>query len=95
MSYGVLSGVGRTPLVELKQVKPASGARIAVKLEAANPTGSMKDRMAAEVIRSAAADGRLTPGGLSSTTRRGRRANDRRRLRAALLEHRTVPVTSG
>ncbi len=40
MSYGVLGGVGRTPLVELKQVKLASGTRIAVKLEAANPTGS-------------------------------------------------------
>ena len=34
-----------------------------VKWEPANPTGSMKDRMAVEVIRSAAADGRLAPGG--------------------------------
>jgi cysteine synthase A len=49
--------------VELKQVKPALGGRLVVKLEAANPTGSMKDRMAAEVIQSAAADGRLPPGG--------------------------------
>lgn len=42
---------------------PTSGARVFVKWEPANPTGSMKDRMAVEVIRSAAADGRLEPGG--------------------------------
>ncbi|HVE97737.1 MAG TPA: cysteine synthase family protein [Mycobacteriales bacterium] len=60
---GVLAGVGKTPLVELRRVVPASGCRIMVKLESANPTGSMKDRMAVEVIRCAAADGRLTTGG--------------------------------
>ncbi len=60
---GVLAAVGRTPLVELRRVVPDSGARILVKWEPANPTGSMKDRMAVEVIRSAAADGRLPPGG--------------------------------
>ncbi len=50
-------------MVELRRVVPDSGARILVKWEPANPTGSMKDRMAIEVIRSAAADGRLPPGG--------------------------------
>lgn len=50
-------------MVELQRVIPRSGARIFVKWEPANPTGSMKDRMAVEVIRSAAADGRLAPGG--------------------------------
>ena len=60
---GVLAGVGNTPIVELRRVVPASGCRVLVKLEAANPTGSMKDRMAVEVIRSAVADGRLSPGG--------------------------------
>ncbi len=50
-------------MVELHRVAPQSGARIFVKWEPANPTGSMKDRMAIEVIRSAAADGRLPPGG--------------------------------
>ena len=63
MAQGVLDGVGNTPLVSLRRVVPASGARLAVKLEAANPTGSMKDRMAVEVIRAASADGRLGPGG--------------------------------
>jgi hypothetical protein len=52
---GMLAAVGGTALVELRRVVPESGARIFVKWEPANPTGSMKDRMAVEVIRSAAA----------------------------------------
>ena len=60
---GVLAAVGGTPMVELHRLVPDSGARIFVKWEPANPTGSMKDRMAIEVIRSAVADGRLPPGG--------------------------------
>lgn len=60
---GVLAAVGNTPIIELRRVVPASGCRVLVKLESANPTGSMKDRMAVEVIRSAAADARLAPGG--------------------------------
>ncbi|MCY1009807.1 cysteine synthase family protein [Nannocystis pusilla] len=38
-------------------------ARILVKLESENPTGSMKDRMALAMIEAAEADGRLKPGG--------------------------------
>ena len=49
--------------MRLRRVVPSSGCRVLVKLESANPTGSMKDRMAVEVIRTAAADGRLAPGG--------------------------------
>jgi len=60
---GVLAGVGDTPLLQLRRVAPASGCRLLVKLESANPTGSMKDRMAVEVITAAAKDGRLAPGG--------------------------------
>ncbi len=60
---GVLAAVGGTPLIELRNITPATGARIHMKWEPANPTGSIKDRMAVEVIRSAAADGRLQPGG--------------------------------
>jgi cysteine synthase A len=62
-TVGVLAAVGGTPMVELQRLAPRSGARILLKWEPANPTGSMKDRMAVEVIRSAAADGRLAPGG--------------------------------
>lgn len=59
----VLGGIGNTPLVELRRVVPANCARIVVKLEWANPTGSMKDRMAKAAIDHAEASGRLKPGG--------------------------------
>ena len=59
---GALAGIGNTPLVELVKIVPAESARVMVKLEFANPTGSMKDRMARAAIQSAAADGRLRPG---------------------------------
>ena len=60
---GVLSAIGNTPLVELTRIVPRGGARVVVKLESSNPTGSMKDRMARAVIEAAARDGRLPPGG--------------------------------
>jgi cysteine synthase A len=62
-SEGVLAGIGNTPLVELRRVVPRGCARVLVKLEWANPTGSMKDRMAKAAIEAAEADGRLKPGG--------------------------------
>lgn len=60
---GVLAGIGNTPLVELRRVVPPGSARVLVKLEWANPTGSMKDRMAKAAIEAAEAEGRLVPGG--------------------------------
>ncbi|HEU5163135.1 MAG TPA: cysteine synthase family protein [Thermoanaerobaculia bacterium] len=60
---GVLAGIGNTPLVELRRVVPAGSARVLIKLEFANPTGSMKDRMALAAIEAAERDGRLAPGG--------------------------------
>jgi cysteine synthase A len=62
-SRTVLEAIGNTPLVELVRVVPAGSARVVVKLESANPTGSMKDRLARALIERAAADGRLPPGG--------------------------------
>jgi cysteine synthase A len=59
----VLDGIGNTPLVELQNVVPPGSARILAKLEWANPTGSMKDRMARAAIECAEANGRLRPGG--------------------------------
>lgn len=59
----ILSGIGHTPLVELTKVVPPGAGRVVAKLEWANPTGSMKDRMARAAIERAAADGRLKPGG--------------------------------
>ena len=60
---GVIDAIGNTPIIELRGVAFSRGARILAKLEWANPTGSMKDRMARAAIRGAAADGRLKPGG--------------------------------
>ena len=59
---GVLDAIGNTPLVRLDRLAPAGGAELWVKLEAANPTGSYKDRMALAMIEGAERDGRLQPG---------------------------------
>ncbi len=59
----VLGSIGGTPLVQLRRVVSPDMARILVKVEGANPTGSMKDRMARAAVEAAEADGRLRPGG--------------------------------
>lgn len=59
----VLDAIGNTPLVELRRIVPKGSARIVAKLESANPTGSMKDRLAKTLIERAAAKGLLQPGG--------------------------------
>jgi cysteine synthase len=50
----ITAAVGRTPLVEPTRVVPPGAARVLVKVEGQNPTGSMKDRMALAVIDGAA-----------------------------------------
>jgi cysteine synthase A len=60
---GIMGSVGGTPLVELRRVVPAGFARVVVKVESQNPTGSMKDRMALSVIDGALESGRLSPSG--------------------------------
>jgi cysteine synthase A len=60
----ILEFVGRTPLVELKRVVPNGHARVFVKDESQNPTGSMKDRMALSVVDRATESGRLRPSGI-------------------------------
>jgi cysteine synthase A len=59
----ILNRIGNTPLIELQAMRPAGCARILLKVEAENPTGSMKDRMALAMIEAAERDGRLKPGG--------------------------------
>ena len=59
----VLAAIGNTPLVRLERIAPPGAATIVAKLEFANPTGSMKDRMARAAVDAAVADGRLPPGG--------------------------------
>lgn len=58
----ILEAIGNTSIVRLRKVVPAGGARVLVKLEWENPTGSMKDRMARAAIARAEEDGRLRPG---------------------------------
>jgi len=62
-SRDVVDAIGNTPLIELRRVVPQGSARVVAKLESANPTGGMKDRVAQAMIQHAAADGRLPPGG--------------------------------
>ena len=59
----ILQCVGDTSLLALRRIVPENGARILLKLESENPTGSMKDRPALAMIEAAEADGRLSAGG--------------------------------
>jgi len=59
----IIDAVGGTPLVRLMHGVPDRAARVLVKLESQNPTGSMKDRMALSVVDRAVESRRLTPGG--------------------------------
>ncbi len=59
----VLGAIGNTPIVELQRVVPSGSARVLVKLEFCNPTGSMKDRVAQAMVDAAEKDGRIRLGG--------------------------------
>jgi cysteine synthase A len=59
----ILDMIGRTRLIPLRHIVPERSARILIKLEYENPTGSMKDRMALAMVEAAEGDGRLRPGG--------------------------------
>ena len=59
----ILDCIGNTSLLALRRIAPRNGARILLKLESENPTGSMKDRMALAMIEAAEADGRLPANG--------------------------------
>src|SRR5574342_65854 len=58
----VLDLVGDTPLVRLNRVVPADSAEILGKMESLNPAGSVKDRIALNMIETAEREGRLKPG---------------------------------
>jgi cysteine synthase A len=55
--------IGNTPLIKLERLSEPGCAEIYVKCEGANPTGSMKDRMAFSMIEGAEKRGELKPGG--------------------------------
>jgi cysteine synthase A len=54
--------IGHTPVVRLNRVVPEGSAKVYVKLESANPGGSVKDRISYNMIRDAEARGALRPG---------------------------------
>jgi len=56
------ASVGNTPLVGLPRLSPGGDVRLWAKLEDRNPTGSIKDRAALQMIRAAETDGTLRPG---------------------------------
>src|ERR1700675_1277783 len=57
----ILETVGNTPVVRINRLAPA-GINLFVKIEAFNPLGSVKDRLALGVIEDAERTGRLKPG---------------------------------
>lgn len=58
-----MNSIGNTPLLKLERLSEPGCAEIFVKYEGANPTGSMKDRMALSMIEGAEKRGELKPGG--------------------------------
>jgi [CysO sulfur-carrier protein]-thiocarboxylate-dependent cysteine synthase len=58
----LLDSVGGTPLVGLPRLSPGPQVRLWAKLEDRNPTGSIKDRIAAYMVAAAEKDGLLRPG---------------------------------
>jgi cysteine synthase len=62
LAPSLLDLVGGTPLLELPRLSPKPEVRLYAKLEGANPTGSIKDRVALAMIEAAEASGELEPG---------------------------------
>jgi cystathionine beta-synthase len=63
ISESILDTIGNTPLVRLTRIGAGLRAQLVAKLEAFNPGGSIKDRVAVALIEAAERDGRLRPGG--------------------------------
>jgi [CysO sulfur-carrier protein]-thiocarboxylate-dependent cysteine synthase len=61
-SLDITAAIGNTPMVELPRLAPHPGVRLLAKLEGANPTGSVKDRVAWAMLSDARASGALRPG---------------------------------
>ncbi len=59
----ILDTIGDTPLVALSRIGAGLRPQLVAKLEAFNPGGSIKDRVAVALIEAAERDGRLWPGG--------------------------------
>jgi cysteine synthase len=57
----ILDAIGHTPLVEIPRMSPNPAVRIFAKLEMANPTGSVKDRVAKYLVEDLERRGLLKP----------------------------------
>jgi cysteine synthase len=64
ISRSILDAIGWTPLVALDRLGAGMPGRVVLKIEAANPGASIKDRAALQCIEEAERDGRLQPGGV-------------------------------
>ena len=62
MFDSILDYIGDTPLVRIRNMNPNAKVDIYAKLEGANPTGSIKDRIALKMIRQAEEEGKLSSG---------------------------------
>jgi cysteine synthase len=58
----IVDSIGNTPLVELSTLSPNENVKIFAKLESANPTGSVKDRVARSMMKAAEETGAIAPG---------------------------------
>jgi cysteine synthase A len=58
----IVEAIGHTPLVKLNRLNPPGSATLYAKLESFNPCGSVKDRIAAAMIKAAEREGKLKPG---------------------------------
>jgi cysteine synthase len=58
----VLDMIGNTPMIDVSELSPNPRVRILAKMEGQNPAGSVKDRIALNMVLEAEADGTLKPG---------------------------------
>lgn len=63
MDRTVLDSIGNAPLFKLQRLSPTNGTEVWVKWERSNPGGSIKDRAALHIVRTAEEEGLLEPGG--------------------------------
>jgi [CysO sulfur-carrier protein]-thiocarboxylate-dependent cysteine synthase len=58
----ILDIIGDTPMIDVSELSPNPNVTLLAKMESQNPAGSVKDRIALNMILEAEADGTLTPG---------------------------------
>lgn len=61
---GLVDAIGNTPLIRINSLSAATGCQILGKCEFLNPGGSVKDRVAVQIIQEALESGQLRPGGI-------------------------------